>query len=233
MSFLAFIDTETTGLDLELHDIWELALIVRGHPNPAKDGEYVWQLPISLSLADPMALDISGWYERSIQWGSDGGVGQDMGDKERHYAYSIAGMTGNQNPVERQFYDKRDRTGLRLTLRRVCDLINGAHLVGAVPDFDAYRLRQLLGEYGLLPTWHYHLVDIEALMVGYLSHQNQNIQTLRLPNDSSHKTVTLPWKSDHLSTECGVAPPTKEERHTALGDARWAERVYNRVVLGT
>lgn len=229
MTHLAFIDTETTGLNLELHDIWELALIVRGHPNPAKDGDYVWQFPVSLEDADPMALQISHWYERSIQWGNSS-----IAPPPQHsqYAYVVAGMTSHPEPEKRQFYGKHDQTSLAYALRDICDLVNGAHLVGAVPDFDAYRLRRLLGDHGFLPTWHYHLVDIEALMVGYISHRTQSIQTLHLSDDTEIKKVALPWKSDDLSRAINVAPPSEEERHTALGDARWAERVYDKVVLG-
>jgi hypothetical protein len=31
---------------------------------------------------------------------------------------------------------------------------------------------------------------------------------------------------------CGVKPPTEQERHTALGDTRWAMRLYDAVVHG-
>lgn len=41
--------------------------------------------------------------------------------------------------------------------------------------------------------------------------------------------IGLPWKSDDLSRACGVEPPTEDERHTALGDARWVMRLYDAI----
>lgn len=41
-----------------------------------------------------------------------------------------------------------------------------------------------------------------------------------------------PWKSEDLSRRVGVEPPGEDERHTALGDARWAERIYNAIMDG-
>jgi hypothetical protein len=54
---LAFIDTETTGLDPDRHEIWEIALIV-------DDQEYQWFLPVDLGKADPIALNIGRFHER-------------------------------------------------------------------------------------------------------------------------------------------------------------------------
>ena len=41
--------------------------------------------------------------------------------------------------------------------------------------------------------------------------------------------LSLPWKSDDLSAAIGITPPDKD-RHTALGDARWAKTIYERIV---
>jgi oligoribonuclease (3'-5' exoribonuclease) len=35
MSGLAFVDTETTGLDPDVHQIWEVGLIIDAHPRSA------------------------------------------------------------------------------------------------------------------------------------------------------------------------------------------------------
>ncbi|BDB58954.1 MULTISPECIES: hypothetical protein [Rhodococcus] len=39
-------------------------------------------------------------------------------------------------------------------------------------------------------------------------------------------------RSDDLSRACGVEPPTEDERHTALGDARWVKRWYDHIMGG-
>jgi hypothetical protein len=76
--------------------------------------------------------------------------------------------------------------------------------------------------HGMCPSWHYHLIDVEALAVGYLMRER-----IRAGFDGS----MLPWKSDELSAELGITV-TDEERHTALGDARWARAIYDQVMGG-
>lgn len=86
------------------------------------------------------------------------------------------------------------------------------HLVGANPAFDAQMLTRLLAEYDLAPPWHYHLIDLEAVTVGYLL--------------SLGKEVPIPWRSDDLAARVG-APTTDPgghalyDRHTAMGDVEW------------
>lgn len=106
----------------------------------------------------------------------------------------------------------------RDVLRSVEELTRGAHLVGAVPNFDADVLDQRMRANGILPSWHYHLIDVEALAVGYLS--------------ACGYTIDLPWKSDDLSRACGIEPPSDEDRHTAIGDAKWAQRLYDAITSG-
>ena len=43
--------------------------------------------------------------------------------------------------------------------------------------------------------------------------------------------ITPPWKSDDLSAALGITV-SEDERHTALGDARWAMRIYDAVMGG-
>lgn len=83
----------------------------------------------------------------------------------------------------------------------------GAHLVGAVPSFDAEVLATRMRAHGILPGWHYHLVDVEALAAGALG-------------------IAPPWDSDDLTARLGVTTDDLE-RHTALGDANWAMRIYD------
>lgn len=96
-----------------------------------------------------------------------------------------------------------------------------AHIVGAVPNFDTERLALLLDEHGYPTGWHYHLVDVENLAVGWLAGQADA--------NNGHLTPALPWDSDEISRAVGVEPPT-DERHTAMGDARWARAIYDRVM---
>lgn len=164
---VVFVDTETLGLEPDLHPIWEVALI-------GEHGEQVWQLPVSerdLALAQKEALEIGRFQER---YGSVP-------------CATVKGFCANL---------------VRLT--------EGKHLVGAVVSFDEERLRRLCWKHGYQPKWRYHNVDVEAFAAGKLGMQP-------------------PWDSDELSARFGVHV-TEVERHTALGDARWAKRLYEAVL---
>lgn len=101
----------------------------------------------------------------------------------------------------------------------IADVFMGKpHVVGAVPNFDTERIARLLRRYNREPFWHYHLIDVESLAVGYLAAKGNPIE--------------LPWDSDVLSLACDVEPPTVE-RHTAMGDARWAMALYDAITGGS
>ncbi|RBO87557.1 3'-5' exonuclease family protein [Nocardia puris] len=114
----------------------------------------------------------------------------------------------------------------------------GAHIVGAVPNFDTECLAAMLRRHRLCPAWHFHLIDVEALMVGYLHGQATVAErapavfgadpTAQLLRDHA----TVPWKSDDLSRAIGVEPPVEGERHTAMGDARWCMRIWDKITAG-
>jgi len=177
---VCFVDTETTGLDPERHEIWEVGLILPGGT------EHEWQLPVDLSRADPIALNIGRFHERRwlpVLRSADReptAPGRQTAPDE--FAYHFVRMT------------------------------RGLHLCGAVVSFDAERLWKLLRANGECPMWHYHLIEVEALAVGWLA---------------GH--VTPPWDSNELSRAVGV-DPDQFDRHTALGDARWAKAMYEAVM---
>jgi hypothetical protein len=104
----------------------------------------------------------------------------------------------------------------------------GAHIVGAVPSFDTEGLDRLLRRNEILPAWHYHLIDVETLAIGYL--MGIDAETHGPGPKLAGVDFKLPWKSDELSRAIGVEPPTEEERHTALGDVKWAMRTYDKVM---
>jgi len=100
--------------------------------------------------------------------------------------------------------------------RIVARMTHGAHLFGAVPSFDTETLDPLLRANGLVPAWHYHLADVETLAVGFLAGQG--------------RVMRPPWDSDDLTRAIGVEPASEDERHTALGDARWAMRIHDKIM---
>ncbi len=106
------------------------------------------------------------------------------------------------------------------------ELTRGAHLVGAVPNFDADVLGTRMRANGICPSWHYHLIDVEALMVGWIYGGVGSGRDTGLPTEI---LARLPWKSDDLAHAVGVEI-REQDRHTALGDARWARDIYDAVM---
>ena len=166
--------------------VWEVGMIRR-------DGDVVREtqffVGVDLKRADPFGLKIGGFYER-----------HPMG---RYLAGARADRPGEYHTVYR-------------AANEVARWTHGAHIVGAVPNFDTEVLSKLLRESELTPAWHYHLIDVEALTVGYL-------------HGKGWTEFALPWKSDDLTAALGLDPIPEGERHTALGDARWAMRIYDAV----
>lgn len=206
---IVFLDTETDGI-APGRKVWEVAMIRRDENGERETSFFV---EIDLSTADPFGLKVGRFYDRhplgrvlsglaEREWDSDGSYYTDV-----RAAHTVARWT------------------------------HGAHIVGAVPNFDTEVLANLLREHGLTPAWHYHLIDVEAFAFGWLrgrlavarSTPNQAANT---PYDVDPAVLTLPWHSEEISRACGVEPPSAEERHTALGDARWAMRLFDRITGG-
>jgi hypothetical protein len=204
MTDIVFLDTETTGVHPE-REVWEIAMVKR---SPGKgERETVIQVnPVDLSKADPFALKINGFYDRYFS------------------------LDNVNVPPGTQILTPASAAAV------VENWTRGAHVVGAVPNFDTESLDKLLRQQAkLLPGWHYHLIDVETLAVGYLQAMNQlgvsyKNSDLGYSSSWNYVDMPLPWKSDELSKAIGVEPPTDEERHTAMGDVRWAIRTYDKVM---
>lgn len=85
-----------------------------------------------------------------------------------------------------------------------------AIIVGAVPNFDTEVLGARMRAHGILPSWHYHLVDVETLAAGDLG-------------------LRPPWNFDRVLNEYDLTYD-EAQRHTALGDARMARDLYDAVL---
>jgi DNA polymerase III epsilon subunit-like protein len=118
-------------------------------------------------------------------------------------------------------------------LCQVEKLTRGAYLVGAIVSFDADVLGTRMRAGGICPAWDYHLMCIENLAAGWLHASAAALEIRHGASDSTARNRTIaspPWKSDELTRALGVTI-TEADRHTALGDARWARDVYD-VVAG-
>lgn len=103
------------------------------------------------------------------------------------------------------------------------ELTAGVHLAGAVISFDEERLRRLLLAEGHAPAWHYHLIDVESVAVGFLHGVETGAQRVRGGRPRTPPAVArhLPWRSIDLTHHLGIEV-SAEMKHTAEGDAEWA-----------
>jgi len=194
-TLLAFVDTETTGLDTLIHDPWEIAVILR---TDGQDEEHVFRIAPDLADATPEALKVNRYYERvsTPDWTWD----------DPHIAAT-----------------------------RLHSLLDGAVLIGSNPAFDAEMIALLLGRYcGQPRPWHYRTVDVVTLAVGSL--YGRASEWTRKDCDATWyskaaKAVGWPWKTHDVSRHVEVEPPGPRVAHTALGDARWARDVFDRVTV--
>ncbi len=134
------------------------------------------------------------------------------------YAAEITGFHERYNPA--------DSTPPSSSIRRLMALVGDRHMVGACPWFDSERLhRTILADVRrALPRdqpWHYHLVDVENLAVGYLLGTGE--WDFQLPWKSRELAAALGIDQDKLASEWG-------EAHTALADAAWARAMFEAVV---
>jgi DNA polymerase III epsilon subunit-like protein len=188
MTRIIALDTETTGLDARYESVWEI-----GVHDVHTGEEKSWTIEPSSSVVEnmhPRAAEVNKYFERTNAPGWEWDV--------RH--------------------DWLDVVGARRVYIELAEWLDGSHIVGAVPNFDTEFLTNSYHSLEIpVPRWHYHLIDVESLAVGYLAARGYN--------------TILPWDSDLLSLRCGVTPPT-DGRHEALADARWAADLY-RTVTGT
>ncbi len=195
---IVFLDTETTSLHPSRR-AWEVAMIRRDDKGRREASFFV---SVDLTNADPFALNVGRFWDRHP-------AGRKLSGK-------TCDTPGDLAPV----YSQHDAA------REIMRWTFGAHIVGAVPNFDTETLGGLLRSQGYVPSWNHHLIDVEAMALGWLLGRGKGRTNVIGMNGRSF-TVAPPWKSDDLAAACGVEPADEAERHTALGDARWVERWYD------
>lgn len=206
---LCFLDCETTGLHPG-RNAWEIAMIRRDSDGVEITRSFFIDIAdLDLANADPFGLNVGKFWERHPQH-----TGQ---------MYSRSHLDiGGELPVV-------------LSAAKACRMVNEmtakAHIVGAVPNFDTETLDKLLRAHNWLPRWHYHLIDVENLAVGYIAAQLGAAHGDFWNWDRSVITgaIQAPWSSDELGKVLRVEVE-ESARHTAYGDAEWAKRMYDRVM---
>ncbi len=117
-----------------------------------------------------------------------------------------------------------DTVDLGVIMRHLLRPIDGQQpiLIGSNPSFDAERIKTHLG-YRVADMWHYRVIDVATLTAGWIKGRDAATNAV-----SSDALLTPPWMSDDLAASIGIKPG--EGRHTALGDARWALAIWDRVM---
>lgn len=89
-------------------------------------------------------------------------------------------------------------------------MLEGFHVVAANPAYDVGVVGSLLRSHGYEPSWHFRLVDVEALAMG----------ALRLPAPKGLQATARALGID-------FAP---EDMHTAMGDAELARTIHDQII---
>lgn len=168
---IAFTDTETTGLDPDRHDVWEVA-VCRRFAHGGRENVSVYQFRPNLENADPRALDIGRFAGRFVV--------PDGFDAAR-----IDPITGSVIGIPRAVAQQR--------LHR---MLAKAVMMGSNPGFDAGFIKKLLN--GNTP-WHYRPIDIVTLAAGKLGLISQENMPLKSEDISNVVGVKVPVDQRHTA----------------------------------
>ena len=187
----AFIDTETTGLDETIQEMFELAVIMK--IRDAESGDWIgeeervhWMFgPTNLKDASPDALRISNFHARTEEVGLISGGACDLLSDE---------------PVILTSAD---------AVHELAGKLNGVHLVGANPAFDARFIASFFRQHGYGTPWHHRMIDIESMV--FLG-----------------SSLIAPIGLQAIAEEMGIDPGAA---HTAMSDAETTLAVFNELML--
>ena len=214
MTPICAVDTETTSLRPDRR-AWDIALIRRDDEGERRVQFFIELDALDLPNADLFSLNVGKFWDRHPQ-ATRLSAGQDIVCDAVELWSSWAKADVFAVP-EGAVVDAATAAHI------IAGMTHGAHLVGAVPNFDAEVLAALLRDNGLTPSFHYHLIDVEALAVGWVCAWDRG---------DGRPGIRPPWGSDDLSSALGVPLPAPDKRHTALGDAEWALAMYDHITGG-
>lgn len=149
----AFLDTETTGLNADTQEMFELAVVLKQRDEETGEfsGEeriHIMIGPENLAAASQAALDISGFNKRAKEVDLKPG--------------RIVNM------LDRSLVLDQGQKGIAMFVR---DKLKGVSIVGANPAFDVRFLEAWFKKFGISGEWHHRLIDVEAMAMqkfGYI-----------------------------------------------------------------
>lgn len=176
---LVFLDVETDSLGPSRR-VWEVGMIKRDETG---DHERQFFVALDMRYSDPASLRIGGFFDRHP-------VGRKM-----------SGKADDGKPCDTTVLSRHDAA------KEVARWTFDATIVGANPAFDVGALDPWLRAEGYLPSWHYRLMDVEAICAGSFGRVVGGLA-------SCAEALDLPPYA----------------AHTALGDARAARDVWDAVM---
>lgn len=166
---LISLDLETTGLDPERHQAWEVGVV-----DLRDNAEYWFEFPVrDLRAADAGALQVNDYYEvNSVPAGSQYG--------------SATGVAATPD-VDDGWYQ------LDTLAYLLARLTAGKTLLGANVHFDARFLGDLIQYYGARPAWNHRYLELGSWAAGVLGY-DRPLSTAELartvtPNDDTHSAL--------------------------------------------
>lgn len=208
MSRIAFVDCETVTLDAGPDVMWEIGVITRDDGRP--DEEWRFQLRPNMAKANEESLEIGRFTERYELKGKR--------------AQALGWHPANGDEPATMTYG-----ALAITLH---SLLSGRSIFGICPSFDTLRiglfLRKQWGSsvagsagFGYKDPFHYQPHDVEDEVAGYL-------RGLKVDSVGGADPFAIPRPTELLAEAVGVTLKP-EDKHTGLGDARFARDLYDAV----
>ena len=192
-----FIDCETDRLG-EGRRVWDIGFV----EYTANGGrrEHSWLISdVDLSGAVPAALEIGHFADRHPLAGASVPVGTEL-------------MTEQQ------------------AARELFAVAYNATMAGIVVNFDTEALNAMMRRHYLTwPGWH-HLLCVENRALGVLAGRAFTDPEIAEAHAELLREASEPgarWKTEDVAAAFHVPPMPDHERHTAIGDARLAERIWH------
>ena len=202
-----FVDTETTGLDLDTHEVWEIAVgrMWRRQPDRGFSGcVESWQIKdVPLDTADAAALEIGNFMIRY--------------DAERAVSHSFT-------------VDKFDEYCDVVTHDGEDEVHTKSQVVACNVGFDVGFLSKVWDRATANRTypWSFRHVEFESVMAGWITAAG----AFMMPSGEQAHVMDVRWRSrsmyEAISVLAGVELPGAFLHHTAWGDVAmmmWATAV--------
>jgi DNA polymerase III epsilon subunit-like protein len=206
---VAFIDTETTGLHAyKGHEPWEIGILLAEDDQNLDDvTPFLYRVYPDLSLADPGALAVNRFYERTR--------GMDPPDPEGNGTHPQGERWSASVPVAYE----------------VASMLEGALWVGNNPAFDFEMLEFFCHRAGHVLAPFHRKLNVVDMAYGMLLQQvdfHLNDDTMQGVVQALDEATALPHSSSRVLTMAGC--PQNENAHTALGDARHVYEAFRHMV---